>query len=59
VGRELMVDRVTQEIYKHLYENKLFDLVESEQTYCEDDELFLADRFVEGTCPACGYEVSG
>lgn len=24
--------------------------------YCEHDKMFLPDRFVEGTCPHCGYE---
>lgn len=27
-----------------------------EQYYCEQDKKFLADRFVEGTCPKCGYD---
>lgn len=27
---------------------------EVEQLYCEHDQRFLADRFVEGTCPKCG-----
>ncbi len=25
-----------------------------EQLYCEHDKMFLADRFVKGTCPSCG-----
>jgi len=41
-----------------LHHNGLFQLETADQTYCEDDKLFLADRFVEGTCPNCGYEVS-
>ncbi|KIR68675.1 methionine-tRNA ligase [Cryptococcus bacillisporus CA1873] len=47
---------ITQGIYKRLHDNGLFRLETSDQTYCEDDELFLADRFVEGTCPNCGYD---
>ncbi|RSH90970.1 hypothetical protein EHS25_010146 [Saitozyma podzolica] len=47
---------ITQEIYKNLHTNGLFRLETSDQTYCEDDKLFLADRFVEGTCPNCGYD---
>jgi len=47
---------ITQEIYKNVHDNGLFRLETSDQTYCEDDKLFLADRFVEGTCPACGYD---
>lgn len=28
----------------------------SQQVYCLDDNRFLPDRYVEGTCPNCGYE---
>ena len=24
--------------------------------YCENDRIFLPDRYVQGTCPVCGYE---
>ena len=54
---ELMA-RITQDVFKHLYDNGLFRLETEDQTYCEDDKLFLADRFVEGVCPQCGYDVS-
>ena len=54
--RNLTHNSITQEIYKNLHDNGLFRLETSDQTYCEDDKLFLADRFVEGTCPACGYD---
>ncbi len=27
-----------------------------EQPYCETDRRFLADRYVEGKCPHCGFE---
>ncbi|OWZ47676.1 methionine-tRNA ligase [Cryptococcus neoformans] len=47
---------ITQGIYKRLHENGLFRLETTDQTYCEDDKLFLADRFVEGICPNCGYD---
>ncbi|MBF0437495.1 MAG: methionine--tRNA ligase [Magnetococcales bacterium] len=26
------------------------------QAYCEKDQMFLPDRFIRGTCPACGAE---
>lgn len=29
---------------------------ESEQLYCPECKRFLADRFVSGTCPHCGYD---
>ncbi|TYJ56431.1 methionine-tRNA ligase [Cryptococcus floricola] len=47
---------ITQGIYKRLHEKDLFRLETADQTYCEDDKLFLADRFVEGICPACEYD---
>jgi methionyl-tRNA synthetase len=52
-----LTDRITQDVFKHLYDNGLFRLETEDQTYCEDDKLFLADRFVEGVCPQCGYDV--
>lgn len=48
---------ITQEVYKNIHDRDYFRLETADQTYCEDDELFLADRFVEGTCPQCGYDV--
>jgi len=27
-----------------------------QQLYCEHDDRFLADRYVHGTCPHCGYD---
>ena len=53
-----LTSRITQDVFKHLYDNGLFRLETEDQTYCEDDKLFLADRFVEGVCPQCGYDVS-
>jgi methionyl-tRNA synthetase len=28
---------------------------QEQQLYCEKDKMFLADRYVEGTCPSCKY----
>ncbi len=47
---------VTQSIFRELDENGLIDEQETEQTYCEHDHMFLADRYVVGKCPACGFE---
>jgi methionyl-tRNA synthetase len=47
---------ITQAIYKNIHRNGLFKQETADQTYCEDDGLFLADRFVEGICPQCGYD---
>ncbi|KAG7089532.1 hypothetical protein E1B28_011206 [Marasmius oreades] len=47
---------VTQGIYRNLGKNGFLDKQDKEQTYCEGCAKFLADRFVEGICPNCGYE---
>ena len=39
-------------------ENQLVE-EETEQVYCNECQRFLADRFIEGTCPVCGYEKAG
>ncbi|TFK40406.1 methionyl tRNA synthetase [Crucibulum laeve] len=47
---------IAQEIYTNLGKNNLLEKQEREQTYCEGCPKFLADRYVEGICPHCGYE---
>lgn len=46
---------ITQMIYKELDAAGMIDEQESEQTYCEHDQMFLADRYVGGECPFCGF----
>lgn len=46
------------EFFKTLYENGKFIEETTEQLYDEEANQFLADRFVIGTCPKCGYEAS-
>ena len=48
--------RYTQELYRKLYENGYIYTQDVNLPYCEADKRFLPDRFVEGTCPNCGYE---
>jgi len=48
--------QVAQAIFKRLDEHGLISEQSSMRVYCEHDGMFLADRFVEGTCPNCGYE---
>ncbi|UCE14935.1 MAG: methionine--tRNA ligase [Candidatus Heimdallarchaeota archaeon] len=43
-----------QDFYHRCYENGFIFAKEVEQLYCEHDNRFLPDRFVEGTCPHCG-----
>jgi len=47
---------ITKMIYKDLEKNGMIEEQESEQTYCEHDKMFLADRYVVGKCPFCGFE---
>lgn len=47
---------ITQRIFLKLYENGYIFERDLEQTYCPYCERFLADRYIEGECPHCGYE---
>jgi methionyl-tRNA synthetase len=44
------------EFFKTLYDKHEFVEEVSEQLYDAEAKQFLADRFVIGTCPKCGYE---
>ncbi|KAL9018823.1 MAG: hypothetical protein Q9185_003909 [Variospora sp. 1 TL-2023] len=46
---------IVQHIFRQLYEKGYLVEKASQQPYCEKHESFLADRFIEGTCPKCGY----
>jgi len=48
--------KYTQDLYTRLYENGYIYTQNVNLPYCEVDKRFLPDRFVEGTCPHCGYE---
>jgi methionyl-tRNA synthetase len=48
--------KYTQELYTKLYENGYIYTQNVNLPYCEVDQRFLPDRFVEGTCPHCGSE---
>ncbi|MFP4424045.1 MAG: methionine--tRNA ligase [Candidatus Woesearchaeota archaeon] len=47
---------ITQEIFLKLHENGYIEEKQVEQLFCRTCDKFLADRFVEGTCPYCGFE---
>src|SRR5690606_28496695 len=47
---------LSQELFLRLYEKGEVTELESEQYYDEEFGQFLADRYVTGTCPNCGYE---
>ncbi len=48
--------KTSQEIFRKLYHDGQFTESESQQYYDEKFEQFLADRYIQGTCPKCGYE---
>jgi len=48
--------KITQELFKKVKEGGFLEEKEVEQTFCETCDKFLADRFVNGTCPYCGFE---
>ena len=45
---------IVQDIFRKCDANGYITEKESEQLYCPRCDRFLADRFVEGTCPHCG-----
>ncbi len=45
-----------QKIFLKLYEKKLIYTKVEEQPYCEHCKRFLPDRYIEGTCPFCGFD---
>jgi len=47
---------ISIDIYNKLNKNGYIKNNIIEQLYCEKCQRFLADRFVEGTCPHCKYE---
>ena len=48
----------SQEFFRRLDQNGYLLKRTSEQLYCPKDEMFLADRYILGTCYECGYEMA-
>ena len=48
--------QTSQDFFRTLAEKDEFILKKEEQLFDPQAEIFLADRFVHGTCPVCGYE---
>ena len=42
--------------FDNLKEKNLFSLIKSEQFFDVDENQFLADRYISGTCPVCGFD---
>ncbi|MEM3215521.1 MAG: methionine--tRNA ligase [Candidatus Micrarchaeaceae archaeon] len=47
---------IVYKIFNALDSNGFLTESVSEQPYCNIDKRFIPDRFIEGTCPYCGYE---
>ena len=47
---------LTQKFYQSLDANGLITEQQTSQMYSLEDERFLPDRYVVGTCPNCGYQ---
>ena len=48
--------KTAQDFFERLNNNGDLEIKESEQYYDEEAKIFLADRFIKGTCPNCKYE---
>ncbi|MCB9127292.1 MAG: methionine--tRNA ligase [Ardenticatenales bacterium] len=46
---------IAQQIFRRLYDEEVMFLGMEKQLYDREAGQFLADRYVEGTCPHCGY----
>ena len=47
---------ITTDFFNEIYKNGYTLEKESTMLFCEKDKIALADRFVYGTCPYCGYD---
>jgi len=48
--------RIAQDFFLRLYQNEHLYRETQRQLYSEGEGRFLPDRYVEGTCPICGYD---
>ena len=44
------------DFFKQLNDDDCFEIRESEQYFDEEHQQFLADRYITGTCPKCGFD---
>ena len=47
--------KTSQEFFAEFHRSGILKEKQEQQLYCEKDNMFLADRYVEGTCPNCKY----
>jgi methionyl-tRNA synthetase len=45
----------SQEFFLALHSQGKLTVKDIKQLYCPQDKMFLADRYVHGTCPVCGH----
>lgn len=45
-----------REIYEQMDKNKFIKNAVEKRAFCKNCSLFLADDFIEGNCPKCGFE---
>ncbi|TFH37269.1 MAG: methionine--tRNA ligase [Anaerolineales bacterium] len=48
--------RIAQDFFSRLFEKEYLYRQTQQQLYSEDEARFLPDRYVEGTCPRCGFK---
>jgi len=48
--------KTAADFFKKLYDEGKFIEKTAEQYYDEENKQFLADRYITGTCPKCGFE---
>ena len=48
--------RICEQIFDSMQKGGHIEEKEISQMYCENDKMFLPDRFIKGTCPKCGAE---
>lgn len=48
--------KTAQEFFLNLYDKNILFQKTEKQLYSNKEKRFLADRFITGTCPVCGYE---
>jgi len=53
---ETIHHQTAQEFFTNLYQKGVFVEKTAEQYFDEETQTFLADRYIQGTCPKCGHE---
>ncbi len=49
-------EEITVDFFNEIYKNGYTKEMESQMLFCKHDNVALADRFVYGVCPYCGYD---